>query len=41
MIDATFVEVPRQRNNREENTQIKAGEDKSIVVNDCITGFNT
>ena len=26
MIDATFVEVPRQRNNREENTQIKAGE---------------
>jgi IS5 family transposase len=26
MIDATFVEVPRQRNNREENEQIKAGE---------------
>jgi len=26
MIDATFVEVPRQRNKREENTQIKAGE---------------
>ena len=26
MIDATFVEVPRQRNNREENKQIKAGE---------------
>ena len=26
MIDATFIEVPRQRNNREENTQIKAGE---------------
>ena len=26
MIDATFVEVPRQRNNREENLQIKAGE---------------
>jgi IS5 family transposase len=26
MIDATFVEVPRQRNNREENAQIKAGE---------------
>jgi IS5 family transposase len=26
MIDATFVEVPRQRNTREENVQIKAGE---------------
>ena len=26
MIDATFVEVPRQRNNRDENKQIKAGE---------------
>ena len=26
MIDATFVEVPRQRNTREENTQVKAGE---------------
>jgi IS5 family transposase len=26
MIDATFVEVPRQRNSREENGQIKAGE---------------
>ena len=26
MIDATFVEVPRQRNNREENLQVKAGE---------------
>ena len=26
MIDATFIEVPRQRNGREENTQIKAGE---------------
>jgi hypothetical protein len=26
MLDATFVEVPRQRNSREENTQIKAGE---------------
>jgi transposase, IS5 family len=26
MIDATFVEVPRQRNSREENEQIKAGE---------------
>lgn len=26
MIDATFVEVPRQRNNREENAAIKAGE---------------
>ena len=25
MIDATFVEVPRQRNSREENAQIKAG----------------
>jgi len=25
MIDATFVEVPRQRNNREENARIKAG----------------
>jgi IS5 family transposase len=29
MIDATFVEVPRQRNNREENSQIKAGETPS------------
>jgi IS5 family transposase len=26
MIDATFVEAPRQRNSREENAQIKAGE---------------
>lgn len=26
MIDATFVEVPRQRNTREENASIKAGE---------------
>jgi IS5 family transposase len=26
MIDATFVEVPRQRNTREENAQLKAGE---------------
>ena len=26
IIDATFVEVPRQRNNREENARIKAGE---------------
>ena len=26
MIDATFVEVPRQRNTREENAQIKAGD---------------
>jgi transposase, IS5 family len=26
MIDATFIEVPRQRNNREENAQIKTGE---------------
>jgi IS5 family transposase len=26
MVDASFVEVPRQRNTREENTQIKAGE---------------
>ncbi len=26
MVDATFVEVPRQRNSREENAQIKAGE---------------
>ena len=26
MIDATFVEVPRQRNGREENARIKAGE---------------
>lgn len=26
MIDATFVEVPRQRNSREENLQIKEGE---------------
>ena len=26
MIDATFVEVPRQRNSRDENAQIKAGE---------------
>jgi IS5 family transposase len=26
MIDATFVEVPKQRNTREENAQIKAGQ---------------
>ena len=26
MVDATFVEVPRQRNTREENARIKAGE---------------
>lgn len=26
MVDATFVEVPRQRNSREENAQIKQGE---------------
>ncbi len=26
MIDATFVEVPKQRNSREENAQIKAGQ---------------
>jgi transposase, IS5 family len=26
MIDATFVEVPRQRNTREENAQIKEGQ---------------
>ena len=26
MIDATFVEVPKQRNTREENKQIKTGE---------------
>jgi IS5 family transposase len=26
MVDATFVEVPRQRNSREENAQIKMGE---------------
>ena len=26
IIDASFVEVPRQRNSREDNTQIKAGE---------------
>ena len=26
MIDATFVEVPRQRNTREENAQVKAGD---------------
>lgn len=26
MIDATFIEVPRQRNTREENAQIKAGD---------------
>jgi hypothetical protein len=26
MINATFVEVPRQRNGREENTRIKVGE---------------
>jgi len=26
IVDATFVEVPRQRNTREENDQLKAGE---------------
>ena len=25
MVDATFVEVPRQRNSREDNAKIKAG----------------
>lgn len=29
IIDATFVEVPKQRNSREENTQIKVGETPS------------
>jgi transposase, IS5 family len=28
-VDATFVEVPRQRNSREENAQIKVGENPS------------
>ena len=27
IVDASFVDVPRQRNNREENKQIKAGEE--------------
>ena len=26
IVDATFVEVPRQRNNRDENKKIKSGE---------------
>jgi len=26
IVDASFVEVPRQRNSREENRQIKSGE---------------
>ncbi len=30
MIDATFVEVPRQRNSREENAGIKAGEPPKV-----------
>lgn len=30
MIDATFVEAPRQRNTREENLKIKAGEGKEL-----------
>ena len=30
MIDATFVEVPRQRNSREENAGIKAGEPPEV-----------
>lgn len=30
MIDATFVEVPRQRNSREENAAIKAGEPPEV-----------
>ncbi|GHU61020.1 hypothetical protein FACS1894121_1880 [Bacteroidia bacterium] len=30
MIDASFVEVPRQRNTREENQQIKAGEGSKL-----------
>jgi hypothetical protein len=30
MIDASFVEVPRQRNTKEENNQIKSGESKEL-----------
>jgi IS5 family transposase len=30
-IDASFVEVPRQRNSRRENEQIKAGEIPDLV----------
>ncbi|KAA6322458.1 hypothetical protein EZS27_028001 [termite gut metagenome] len=30
MIDASFVEVPRQRNTKEENSQIKSGESKEL-----------
>ena len=30
MIDATFVEVPRQRNSQEENAGIKAGEPPEV-----------
>ena len=30
MIDASFVEAPRQRNSREENKQIKSGKGKDL-----------
>ena len=35
MVDATFVEVPRQRNTREQNAQIKAGEIPPAFVEDA------
>ena len=34
LIDASFVDVPRQRNNREENKQIKEGEGESLWKED-------
>ena len=30
IIDATFVEAPKERNTKEENNQIKAGNDKDL-----------
>ena len=35
MIDATFIEVPRQRNGRDENAQIKAGETPAEWLEDA------
>jgi IS5 family transposase len=38
IIDASFVEVPRQRNKKEENEKIKAGEgDTKLPVLKCMT----
>lgn len=31
MVDAKIVEVPKQRNSREENAQIKQGENQNLL----------